>query len=119
MDTARASDNPQFAINVEKLEQVQPKDLTATEISVRVGASWIDQNTGFLAAYPFFIEYPHVPLVQRGLKKLIGVDALGAVGSVDTDVIPAVLVLSLDPPLAGGIGTTELNLLNTSPATSG
>ena len=39
---AAAEDNPQFAINVEKLEQVQPKDLTATEISVRVGASWID-----------------------------------------------------------------------------
>ena len=29
-------------IIVEKLEQVQPKDLTASEISVRVGASWID-----------------------------------------------------------------------------
>ena len=39
---AAAEDNPQSAINVEKLEQVQPKDLTATEISVRVGASWID-----------------------------------------------------------------------------
>ena len=39
---AAAEDNPQFAVNVEKLEQVQPKDLTATEISVRVGASWID-----------------------------------------------------------------------------
>ena len=32
---------------------------------------------------------------------------------MDTDVIPAVLVLSLDPPLAGGIGITELNLLLT------
>ena len=37
-----AEDNPEFAVNVEKLEQVQPKDLTASEISVRIGASWID-----------------------------------------------------------------------------
>ena len=37
-----AEDHPEFAVNVEKLEQVQPKDLTASEISVRVGASWID-----------------------------------------------------------------------------
>ena len=37
-----AEDHPEFAVNVEKLEQVQPKDLTASEISVRIGASWID-----------------------------------------------------------------------------
>ncbi len=36
-----AEGHPEFAVNVEKLEQVQPKDLTASEISVRVGASWI------------------------------------------------------------------------------
>ena len=37
-----AEQHPEFAVNVEKLEQVQPKDLTASEISVRIGASWID-----------------------------------------------------------------------------
>ena len=37
-----AEQHPEFAVNVEKLEQVQPKDLTASEISVRLGASWID-----------------------------------------------------------------------------
>ena len=37
-----SEDHPEFAVNVEKLEQVQPKDLTASEISVRIGASWID-----------------------------------------------------------------------------
>nr|WP_325259171.1 LPD11 domain-containing protein [uncultured Oscillibacter sp.] len=37
-----AEDHPEFAVNVEKLEQVQPKELTASEISVRIGASWID-----------------------------------------------------------------------------
>ena len=38
---AAAEQYPEFAVNAEKLEQVQPKDLTASEISVRVGASWI------------------------------------------------------------------------------
>ena len=38
---AAAEQDPEFAVNVEKLEQVQPKDLTASEISVRVGASWV------------------------------------------------------------------------------
>ena len=39
---AAAEQNPEFSINVEILEKVQPKDLTAPEISVRIGASWID-----------------------------------------------------------------------------
>ena len=39
---AAAEQYPEFAVNAEKLEQIQPKDLTASEISVRVGASWID-----------------------------------------------------------------------------
>ena len=30
-----------FAVNVKALEQVQPKDLTAAEISVRLGATWV------------------------------------------------------------------------------
>ena len=31
-----------FAVNVQALEQVQPKDLDASEIAVRLGATWID-----------------------------------------------------------------------------
>ena len=38
---AAAEQNPEFAVNAEALEQVQPKDLTAAEISVRIGAPWI------------------------------------------------------------------------------
>lgn len=37
-----AEQHSEFAINVEALENVQPKDLTAPEISVRIGAPWID-----------------------------------------------------------------------------
>ena len=33
---------PQYQINAEALAQVQPTDLTASEISVRLGATWLD-----------------------------------------------------------------------------
>ena len=36
-----ADQDPAFRINVEALEQVQPKDLTAGEITVRLGVTWI------------------------------------------------------------------------------
>ena len=38
---AAAEEYPEFAVNAEALEQVQPKDLTAAEISVRIGAPWV------------------------------------------------------------------------------
>ena len=38
---AAAEQYPEFAVNAEKLEQVQPQELTAAEISVRVGARWV------------------------------------------------------------------------------
>ena len=37
-----AEEYPEFIPNVEALTAVQPKDLTAPEISVRIGAPWID-----------------------------------------------------------------------------
>lgn len=36
-----ADQDPAFRINVEALEQVQPKDLTAGEITVRLGVTWV------------------------------------------------------------------------------
>ena len=38
---AMAANDPQFQVNVVALEKVQPKDLEASEISVRLGATWI------------------------------------------------------------------------------
>ena len=38
---AAAAEYPEFLSNVEALEQVQPKELTAAEIEVRVGVDWI------------------------------------------------------------------------------
>ena len=36
-----AADKPEYSINVQALEKVQPEPLTASEISVRLGATWI------------------------------------------------------------------------------
>ena len=40
-----ATYNAAFAVNVEALEQVQPKDLAASEIDVRLGATWLPVET--------------------------------------------------------------------------
>ena len=37
-----AENRPEYAINVSALEDVQPKELDASEIEVRIGATWID-----------------------------------------------------------------------------
>ena len=39
-----AKDDPELAVNVEALKQVIPKDLSAAEISVRLGTTWIPQE---------------------------------------------------------------------------
>lgn len=38
---AIAKTQPEYQINVESLQKVQPKDLTASEIDVRLGATWL------------------------------------------------------------------------------
>lgn len=50
-----------FQINVEALEKVQPKDLTASEISVRLGATWIPETD----VQEFLYELLEVPKYQR------------------------------------------------------
>ena len=39
---AKAEQDPQYQINADALAKVQPTDLTASEISVRLGATWLD-----------------------------------------------------------------------------
>ena len=39
-----AQQNPVYAVNVEALTAAQPKDLDASEIEVRLGATWIDKE---------------------------------------------------------------------------
>ena len=46
-----AEDHPEYMVNVQYLEQVQPKDLDASEIEARLGATWISEDyiTQFMA----------------------------------------------------------------------
>lgn len=39
-----AQTDPQFSVNAAALEKVQPKDLDASEIDVRLGATWLDPD---------------------------------------------------------------------------
>ena len=39
---AKATQDPQFQVNADALAKVQPVDLTASEISVRLGATWLN-----------------------------------------------------------------------------
>ena len=41
---AAAVDDPAYMVNVEALRAAQPKDLDASEIEVRLGATWIDKS---------------------------------------------------------------------------
>ena len=41
---AAAKENPEFAVNAQALKQVIPQDLSAAEISVRLGTTWIPQG---------------------------------------------------------------------------
>lgn len=69
-----AENNPEFNINVEALEKAQPKDLDASEIDVRLGATWIDKS--YIQQFmeetfetPFYlrrsIEVKYVPLTAE------------------------------------------------------
>lgn len=58
--TAAAKDE-QYRLNVEALKQVQPKDLTAAEISVRLGATWIHPD--------IYNEFMHDLLQMSGWAK--------------------------------------------------
>ena len=48
---AKAESEPQYLSNVEALEKVQPVDLTASEISVRLGATWL--NPAYIRQFIF------------------------------------------------------------------
>ena len=59
-----AEDHPEYQVNVQYLEQVQPKDLDASEIEARLGATWISEDyiTRFMA------ETFHIPRYYVGSK---------------------------------------------------
>ena len=59
-----AENHPEYIVNVQYLEQVQPKDLDASEIEARLGATWISEDyiTQFMA------ETFHTPRYYVGSK---------------------------------------------------
>lgn len=59
-----AEHHPEYQVNVQYLEQVQPKDLDASEIEARLGATWISEDyiTRFMA------ETFHTPRYYIGSK---------------------------------------------------
>ncbi len=59
-----AKDHSEYQVNVQYLEQVQPKDLDASEIEARLGATWISEDyiTRFMA------ETFHTPRYYVGSK---------------------------------------------------
>ena len=59
-----AEDHSEYQVNVQHLEQVQPKDLDASEIEARLGATWISEDyiTRFMA------ETFHTPRYYVGSK---------------------------------------------------
>ena len=68
LETARkaAADNPEYSINVQALERVQPEPLTASEISVRLGATWIPPEI----LQQFIYEFLDTPRYARWDIKL-------------------------------------------------
>ena len=76
-----AQQDPSFAVNVEALTAAQPKDLDASEIEVRLGATWIDKeyiqqfmyetfNTPFYLQRSIEVNYSSLPLNGRSRGNL-------------------------------------------------
>lgn len=68
LNTARsfAENHPEFTPNVRALEAVQPRDLEASEIEVRIGATWIEPSD----YQDFMVELLHTPryLAQKEIQ---------------------------------------------------
>lgn len=56
-----ARHDPSFAVNVQALQAAQPKDLDASEIDVRLGATWVDKQY----IQQFMQELFEIPFYQR------------------------------------------------------
>ena len=61
-----AETNPEFAVNVEALTKAQPRELEASEIDVRLGATWLDPNI----IQKFMTETFQIPYYLRHAVKV-------------------------------------------------
>ena len=61
-----AETNPEFAVNVTALEKAQPRELEASEIDVRLGATWLDPDI----IQTFMTETFQIPYYLRHAVKV-------------------------------------------------
>ena len=61
-----AETNPEFAVNVDALTKAQPKELEASEIDVRLGATWLDPDI----IQKFMTETFQIPYYLRHAVKV-------------------------------------------------
>ena len=102
---AAAVDNPAYQVNVEALRAAQPKDLDASEIEVRLGATWIDKSyikqfmfetfdTPHYLRYSMDVQYsPYTAAWSISNKTRISYNDVAAWNTYGTDCVSAYEIL--------------------------
>ena len=102
---AAAADNPAYQVNVEALQAAQPKDLDASEIEVRLGATWIDKSyikqfmfetfdTPRYLRYSMDVQYsPYTTAWSISSKTRISYNDVAAWNTYGTDCVSAYEIL--------------------------
>ena len=102
---AAAAENPSYQINVEALRAAQPKDLDASEIEVRLGATWIDRSyikqfmfetfdTPRYLRYSMDVQYsPYTAAWSISSKTRISYNDVAAWNTYGTDCVSAYEIL--------------------------
>ena len=102
---ADAAENPVYQVNVEALRAAQPKDLDASEIEVRLGATWIDKSyikqfmfetfdTPSYLRYSMDVQYsPYTAAWSISNKTRISYNDVAAWNTYGTDCVSAYEIL--------------------------
>ncbi|MDY4508864.1 MAG: SNF2-related protein [Candidatus Faecousia sp.] len=102
---AAAAENPSYQVNVEALRAAQPKDLDASEIEVRLGATWIDKSyikqfmfetfdTPHYLRYSMDVQYsPYTAAWSISNKTRISYNDVAAWNTYGTDCVSAYEIL--------------------------
>ena len=100
-----AAENPMYRNNVETLRAAQPKDLEASEIEVRLGATWIDKayiqqfmyellDTPYYLRRSIHVEYsPYTAAWNISNKRNISGNDVAAWNTYGTDYVSAYEIL--------------------------
>ncbi|QQR32130.1 hypothetical protein I5Q82_17085 [Acutalibacter muris] len=111
---AAATTEPTYNINVNALAAVQPKDLDASEIAVRLGTDWIDQEY----IEQFMYETLNTPAYARGFVHVqyspqINVWNISSKGCIRENDVPAFTTYGTKRASAYKLLEDALNLQNT------